>query len=128
MLPWICLGGGLAGLFGGLFLTVWTMAGSFNWAGGLSGYTYLISGKPFLALPQFVPIIFETTILLASFSAGLGMLALNALPMLYNPLFKSERFPPRHRRTASSSSSTPATRSSTSAPPPTCCAGPSPFR
>ena len=92
ILPWICLGGGLAGLTGGLFLTLWTMAGSFNWAGGLSGYTYLISGKPFLAIPQFVPIIFETTILIASFSAGLGMLALNALPLLYNPLFKSERF------------------------------------
>ena len=92
ILPWICLGGGLAGLTGGLFLTVWTMATSFDWAGGLSGYTYLISGKPFLALPQFVPIIFETTILLAAFSAGLGMLLLNALPLLYNPLFKSERF------------------------------------
>lgn len=92
ILPWICLGGGLAGLFGGIFLTVWTMATSFDWAGGLQGYTYLISGKPLLALPQFVPVIFETTILLAAFSAGLGMLALNALPLLYNPLFKSERF------------------------------------
>ena len=92
ILPWICLGGGLAGLFGGLFLTVWTMAGNFPWAGGLSGYTYLISGKPFIALPQFIPIIFECTILIASFSAGIGMLLLNALPLLYNPLFKSERF------------------------------------
>ena len=92
ILPWICLGGGLAGLFGGLFLTVWTMATSFDWFGGLQGYTYLISGKPFASLPQFIPPIFETTILLAAFSAGLGMVALNALPMLYNPLFKSERF------------------------------------
>ncbi len=92
ILPWICLGGGLAGLFGGLFLTVWTMSTSFEFAGGLQGYTYLISGKPLYSLPQFIPPIFETTILLAAFSAGLGMLVLNALPMLYNPLFKSERF------------------------------------
>ncbi len=92
ILPWICLGGGLAGLFGGLFLTVWTMSTSFDFAGGLQGYTYLISGKPLWSLPQFIPVIFETTILLAAFSAGIGMIALNALPMLYNPLFRSERF------------------------------------
>ncbi len=92
ILPWICLGGGLAGLTGGLFLTVWSMSTSFNWAGGLQGYTYLISGKPMWSLPQFIPVIFETTILLAAFSAGLGMIALNALPMLYNPLLRSERF------------------------------------
>ena len=92
ILPWICLGGGLAGLFGGLFLTVWTMSTSWDPAGGLQGYTYLISGKPLWSIPQFIPVIFETTILLAAFSAGIGMIALNALPMLYNPLFKSERF------------------------------------
>lgn len=92
ILPWICLGGGLAGLGGGFFLTVWTLSTSFDWAGLFSGYTYFESGKPLFSLPQFIPIIFETTILLAAFSAGLGMLVLNALPMLYNPLFKSRRF------------------------------------
>ena len=70
ILPWICLAGGLAGLTGGLFLTVWTMGTSFNWAGGLQGYTYLISGKPYASIPQFIPVVFETTILLAAFSAG----------------------------------------------------------
>jgi hypothetical protein len=92
ILPWLCLGGGLAGLFGGLFLSVWTMSTSFDWAGGLQGYTYLISGKPMWSIPQFIPVIFETTILLAAFAAGIGMIALNALPMLYNPLLRSERF------------------------------------
>ena len=92
ILPWICLGGGLAGLTGGLVLTLYTMAGEVNAAGALSGYRFLISGKPFASIPQFIPIIFETTILLAAFSAGLGMLVLNALPMLYNPLLKSRRF------------------------------------
>ena len=92
ILPWICLGGGLTGTTAGLFLTVWTMSTSFDFAGGLQGYTYLISGKPLFSLPQFIPVIFETTILLAAFSAGLGMILLNALPTLYNPLFRSERF------------------------------------
>jgi hypothetical protein len=92
ILPWICLGGGLAGLLGGLALCIWTMSTSFDFAGGLQGYTYLISGKPMWSIPQFIPVVFETTILLAAFSAGLGMLALNALPMLYNPLLKSDRF------------------------------------
>ncbi len=32
------------------------------------------------------------TILLSAFSAGLGMLALASLLVLYNPLFKSTRF------------------------------------
>lgn len=92
ILPWICLGGGLTGLLAGLFLTVWTMSTSFDWAGGLQGYPYYISGKPLFSLPVFIPVIFETTILFAAFSAGIGMILLNALPMLYNPLFKSERF------------------------------------
>jgi len=92
ILPWICLGGGLAGLAGGMFLCLWTMATSWDPAGGLQGYEYLISGKPLLSIPQYIPVVFETTILLAAFSAGLGMLGLNALPLLYNPLFKHERF------------------------------------
>ena len=92
ILPWICLGGGLAGLLGGLFLCVYTMSTSWDSMGALQGYTYLISGKPYLSIPQYIPVIFETTILLAAFSAGLGMLGLNALPLLYNPLFKHERF------------------------------------
>ena len=39
------------------------------------------------SLPANVPVIFETTVLLAAFGAVFGMLMLNALPMLYNPLF-----------------------------------------
>jgi hypothetical protein len=35
---------------------------------------------------------FECTIAGAAFTAVFGMLVLNKLPMLYNPLFKSERF------------------------------------
>ena len=38
------------------------------------------------------PVSYELTILLGAFATLGGMLALNRLPKLYNPLFKSERF------------------------------------
>jgi len=93
ILPWFTLGGGLAGLFGGLLL-VWGMNATTipGVPTSLQGYQYMISGKPTFSLPANIPIIFETTILLAAFGTVLGMFALNRLPMLYNPLFKSRRF------------------------------------
>ena len=83
MLPWLVLGGGLTGMLGGLALQVFTNS---------IDYSFLISGKPYVSLPAFIPVIFECTIAGAAFTAVFGMLALNKLPMLYNPLFKSERF------------------------------------
>ena len=96
ILPWITLAGGLAGLTGGLLL-VWGMnASNFQDFPGvptvLQGYQFLISGKPIFSLPANIPIIFETTVLIAAFSTVSGMFALNGLPMLYHPLFKSDRF------------------------------------
>ena len=83
ILPWLVLGGGLAGLTAGLVLQVWTM--------GID-YPYLISGKPLISMPAFIPVIFETTIAGAAFTAVFGMLLLNKLPLHYNPLLKSDRF------------------------------------
>ena len=83
ILPWLVLGGGIFGLVGGLVLQWWTNA---------HDYPFLISGKPLWSLPANIPIIFECTVLVASLTAVFGMLGLNRLPQLYNPLFKSERF------------------------------------
>jgi hypothetical protein len=83
ILPWLVLGGGLAGLGGALLMQWWMNA---------YDYSYMISGKPLFSLPAFIPIIFECTVLLASLTAVFGMLLLNKLPLLYNPLFKSDRF------------------------------------
>lgn len=82
-LGWIVLAGGLIGAVGALTLMIWVM-----------GYEYPlnISGKPFVNLPVYVPITFELTVLLAAFAATFGMLALNNLPRLHNPLFNVERF------------------------------------
>ena len=83
VLPWLVLGGGLFGLFGGLWL---------QWYTNAYDYPVLISGKPLWSLPANIPVIFECTVLIASITAVFGMLALNRLPTLYSPLFKSERF------------------------------------
>jgi hypothetical protein len=83
VLPWLVLGGGAAGLTTGLLL---------QWYTNAVDYPFLVSGKPFFSLPAFVPVIFELAVLLAALTAVFGMLGLNKLPMLYNPLFKSERF------------------------------------
>jgi len=83
VLPWIALAGGLTGT-----ITAFTME---IWMNGIN-YPYIISGKPFVSLPAFVPVGFELTILLASFGAFFGMLALNKLPRFSNPLFAHPRF------------------------------------
>jgi hypothetical protein len=82
-LPWIVFGGGATGCAGALLMQWWMNAVNFP---------FIISGKPFFSLPANIPIVFELTVLFASFAAVLGMLALNWLPELYHPLFKSERF------------------------------------
>ncbi len=82
-LPWFILGGGLTGLVGGLLLQYWTNA---------VDYKFFISGKPLWSLPANIPVIFECTILFAALTAVFGMFLMNKLPMLYNPLFKIDRF------------------------------------
>lgn len=83
ILPWLVLCGGLTGMAAGLGL---------QWFCNAYDYPYLVSGKPFFSLPACIPIMFECTVLFAALTAVFGMLALNRLPLLYNPLFKSRRF------------------------------------
>jgi hypothetical protein len=83
ILPWLVLGGGISGLVGGIAL---------QWFCNAFAYPLIISGKPFWSLPANIPVAFECTVLAAALTAVFGMLALNRLPMLYNPLFKSDRF------------------------------------
>jgi hypothetical protein len=83
ILPWLVLGMGLIGLGGGIAL---------QWFANAYAYQFVISGKPFWSLPANIPVAFECTILFSAYTAVFGMLALNKLPMLYNPLFKIARF------------------------------------
>lgn len=71
----------IGGLFGGIG------AFAMMWFSAVINYPINVGGKPLLSWPAFVPIVFELTVLSASFAAVFGMLGLNGLPMPHHPLF-----------------------------------------
>ncbi|WP_390620247.1 quinol:electron acceptor oxidoreductase subunit ActD [Rubripirellula amarantea] len=83
VLPWIVLVCGLTGTMTALVMQIWM--------NGID-YKYIISGKPFISLPAFIPVAFELTILFASFGTFFGMWILNGLPKFSNPVFTDPRF------------------------------------
>ena len=82
-LPILVFFGGVFGGLAGFGLEYWTQ---------VIAYPLNIGARPFNSWPQFIPVTFEMTILVAVFSAVLGMLALNGLPHPYHPVFNVPRF------------------------------------
>src|SRR2546427_10512771 len=82
-LPLIVLTGGILGCLGGYLLQYWV---------AVIEYPMNIGGRPLNSWPSFIPVTFETTVLLAALAAALGMLGLNGLPMPYHPVFNVSRF------------------------------------
>lgn len=82
-LPWIVLVMGLTGATLGFALQWWVHS---------AAYPLVISGKPYVAWPAYIPITFELGVLFAALGAVFGMLGLNRLPMHYHPLFRSKVF------------------------------------
>ena len=82
-LPWFAFFCGVAGVGSALLLQWWCNA---------YDYPYLVSGKPFFSIPANIPITFELGVLFAALGTFVGLLVLNRLPELYNPVFKRQRF------------------------------------
>ncbi len=83
-LGWAALVAGVTGASAAFLLQWWT---------GAVSYPLVVGGKPFFAVEPSVPVAFELAVLLASFAAVLGMLALNGLPRFHHPVFAHPRYP-----------------------------------
>jgi len=80
---WFTFFGGMTGFTTGMSM-IWWMN---KW-----DYPVVVGGKP-LFTPLFAfPVSYELTILLGSFATLFGMLFLNGLPRLHNPLLANTRF------------------------------------
>jgi hypothetical protein len=82
-LKWLIFLGGAAGAAIGYGLQYWV---------SVIAYPHNVGGKPKHAWPAFIPVTFECMVLLASFAAVIGMLALNGLPRPHHPVFEAKNF------------------------------------
>lgn len=82
-LPWVIFLAGVTGTIAGFALQIYALA---------IDYPHNVGGRPLISWPAFIPVSFETTILLASFGAVIGMLGLNGLPRPHHPIFNTPRF------------------------------------
>jgi hypothetical protein len=83
LVPLFTLLGGMAGGLGGYFMEWFSMARL---------YPLNVGGRPHNSWPNFIPVTFELTVLIASLSALTAMLVLNRLPRPNHPVFNVPEF------------------------------------
>jgi hypothetical protein len=79
--------GGLTGAATGLAFTIWT---SMDWP-------LVVGGKPIVAIPAYVPIVFEMTVLFGALATVIGLFILSRLPdfkspVIYDPELSNGRY------------------------------------
>ncbi len=82
-IPFVTLIGGMIGGLGGYFM---------QWIANAHLYPLNVGGRPFNSWPNFIPITFELTILLAALTAFLAVFVFNKLPQLNHPVFNVPEF------------------------------------
>ena len=81
--PPIVLAGGVLGGLGGYFM---------QWYSAVVSYPLNAGGRPLHSWPEFIPVTFELTVLVAALAGVIGMLWLNGLPRLHHPVFNVREF------------------------------------
>lgn len=82
-IPFFTLFGGIIGGLGGYFMEWYAMAHL---------YPLNVGGRPLNSWPNFIPITFELTILIASFAAFVSVFLLSKLPQPHHPVFNVPEF------------------------------------
>ena len=83
IVPLLTLMGGMLGGIGGYFMQWYAMA---------KLYPLNVGGRPRHSWPNFIPITFELTILVAAITAFVAVLVLNRLPEPHHPVFNVPEF------------------------------------
>lgn len=83
MIERLVLAAGILGGTGGFMLCWWI---------SVIAYPHIVAGRPLNSWPAYIPITFESMVLIACLTAVIGMLALNGLPQPYHPVFNVKGF------------------------------------
>jgi hypothetical protein len=83
LIPLMVLGGAIAGGVGAFLMQTYAT---------VIDYPQNIGGRPLFSWPAYIPITFETTILVGALAGVLGLFFFARFPQPYHPVFRSDDF------------------------------------